>query len=240
MSRHANRFTMDAVRLFWDGVVEDYLRDNERIGWIHRQRFTEALKRLELKPGMRVLNVWSRLGGAIPYLRGACGDLHMVNAELSFAMLAHSRVQFPGESFVQTSLHELPFASASFDSVLSLETLEHVPNPRLFLKEVRRVTVSGGILVMSLPPSLAEWTNVLNAVFAFHHGEGPHRFVSPNEVKEMLADSRFRLTSHRGTLFVPIRTASFESVDAKLSNLFGDGVLAQLGLRQFYVCEASG
>jgi len=237
--RLADRFTMDEVRRFWDGAAEAYERENERIGWIHTQRFKEGLKRLSLKPGMRVLNVWSRVGGAIPHVRRACGDLRLINAELSFAMLKYSRAQFPDEAFVQTALHELPFAAASFDAVLSLETLEHVPNPRLFLEEVRRVIVDGGTFVMSLPPSLAEWTSVLNSVFGFHHGEGPHRFISPREVKVLLAGSGFHLTSHRGTLFVPLKAAPFEALDAKLSGMFRDGPLAQLGLRQFYVCEAS-
>jgi ubiquinone/menaquinone biosynthesis C-methylase UbiE len=235
----ADRFTMDDVRRFWDGAAEDYARENERIGWIHTQRFKEGLKGLSLKPGMRVLNVWSRVGGAIPHVRRACDDLRLINAELSFAMLKCSRAQFPGEAFVQSALHELPFADASFNAVLSLETLEHVPSPRTFLKEVRRVIVEGGTLVMSLPPSLAEWTSALNKLFGFHHGEGPHRFISPREVKALLANCGFHLTSHRGTLFVPIKGALFETVDAKLSTVFGDGPLAQCGLRQFYVCEAS-
>lgn len=92
---------------------------------------------------------------------------------------------------------------------------------------------------MSLPPSSAEWTSVLNGVLRFHHGEGPHRFLPPREVKAMLAEAGFRLDGHRGTLFLPFGGRLFEGADRALTRLFGPGPLAQLGLRQFYVCTAS-
>ncbi len=239
MSRYANRFSMDAVRLFWDGVAVEYGEENERVERMHTQRFREALKRLTLRPGMKVLNVWSRTGSAAPYLRSACADIVLVNAELSRGMLDQASRLHRGENFVQSSLHELPFGSASFDAVLSLETLEHVPDPLLFLEELRRVLAPGGDLVMSLPPSFAEWTSLLNSCLKFHHGEGPHRFLAPREVKRMLRDAGFELLEHRGTLFVPFQGTFFESLDAALSAICADGPLAQLGIRQFYVCKVA-
>ena len=239
MSRYANRFTMGEVRRFWDGVADEYERENERVERIHTQRFREALKRLALASGMKVLNVWSRAGGAVPYLRGASEGITLVNMELSSGMLWHAARRYPGESFVQGSLHEFPFPARAFDAVLSLETLEHVPDPLVFLQEIRRVLVPGGSLVMSLPPSAVEWTAALNDRLKFHHGEGPHRFIAPEEVKRMLSEADFTLVSHRGTLYLPFKGTAFESFDAKLSGLFADGPLAQFGLRQFYVCKVS-
>lgn len=239
MSRYANRFTMGEVRRFWDGVAAEYERENERVNRVHTQRFREAMKRMSLGPGMRVLNVWARTGGAVPYLRGACGGLMLVNAELSFEMLKIGRRHFPEENFVQTSLHDLPFEDEAFDAVLSLETLEHVPDPLRFLTEIRRILADGGPLVMSLPPSTAEWTSFLSNVLRFHHGEGPHRFLAPREVKAMLAEAGFRLERYDGTLFLPLDGSLFESIDGWLGRVIGRGALAQFGLRQFYVCTAS-
>ena len=154
-------------------------------------------------------------------------------------MLEISRRLNPGEFHIQVSLHEFPFGDASFDAVVSLETLEHVPDPLLFLKEVRRVLAAGGTLVMSLPPSAVEWTSVVNRFFKFHHGEGPHRFLSPREVKQMLADADLKLEDHTGTLFIPLGGMLTERIDERLGGLIGKGPLAQFGLRQFYVCTAS-
>lgn len=240
MSRYKNDFTMDQVRIFWDGIAEhEYEEANEKASRVHNQRFVEALKRLELRPGMRMLSVWSRIGDGVPYLLRACEDLKLVNAELSLEMLKGSTRLNPGENHVQTSLHELPFLDSSFDTVMSLETLEHVPDPLLFLKEIRRVLVDGGRFVMSLPPSLAEWTSVLNGILKFHHGEGPHRFLAPSEVKAMLADSGFSLEDSCGTLFLPFSGETAGRIDSAISRVIGRTFLGQLGMRYFYVCTAS-
>ena len=45
----------------------------------------------------------------------------------------------------------LPFDDGSFDVVVAGETLEHVPYPSIFLAEVRRVLVPGGLFVGSVP-----------------------------------------------------------------------------------------
>ena len=240
MSRFANRFTMDEVRGFWDEVAAaEYAHENERMERVHTQRFREALNRLPLEGGMRLLNIWSRIGDGIPFIRNECSDITLINAELSFEMLRVSRSRNAGEMHVQTSLHELPFARGAFDAVLSLETLEHVPDPLIFLSEVRRVIADGGVLVMSLPPSAAEWTSRLNSLLRFHHGEGPHRFLAPREVETMFRETRFTLCDYRGTLFLPVGGMNIERADNLLSRLIGRGPLGQLGLRQFYVCKAS-
>ena len=45
----------------------------------------------------------------------------------------------------------LPFRSATFDVVVTLETIEHVLDPDLLLEEVRRVLTPGGTLILSTP-----------------------------------------------------------------------------------------
>ncbi len=45
----------------------------------------------------------------------------------------------------------LPFAADAFDTVVSTEVLEHVPDPLLALREMRRVLKPGGCLILSTP-----------------------------------------------------------------------------------------
>ena len=241
MSRFANKFEMIEVERFWDDLADhEYEHANKKLDRVHTQRFREAIKRLPIERGSRVLNVWSRVGDGVPFLRRAFGEFKLINAELSLQMLKASVKLNTGELHVQTSLHELPFASSSFDVVMSLETLEHVPDPLLFLQEVRRILVPNGVLVMSLPPSAVEWTSEINNLLKFHHGEGPHRFIAPSGVKSMLDEAGLELEDYRGTLFLPFGGMSIERLDGFLDRMIGRGPLGQLGLRQFYVCKASG
>lgn len=52
----------------------------------------------------------------------------------------------------------LPFLDASFECVIAGEIIEHVPNPDALLREIRRVLVSGGTLVISTP-NMVSWAN---------------------------------------------------------------------------------
>jgi SAM-dependent methyltransferase len=45
----------------------------------------------------------------------------------------------------------LPFASATFDTVVSFEVLEHVTNPRAMVEEIARVVRPGGRVILTTP-----------------------------------------------------------------------------------------
>jgi SAM-dependent methyltransferase len=51
-------------------------------------------------------------------------------------------------------MRALPFADASFDSVLSVQAIEHVPDPQRVVAEVRRVLRPGGVAVFVTPNRL--------------------------------------------------------------------------------------
>lgn len=51
-------------------------------------------------------------------------------------------------------MRRLPFADASFDSVLGVHSLEHVPDPQRVLAEVRRILAPDGVAVFVTPNRL--------------------------------------------------------------------------------------
>ena len=153
---HNHLFTIDQVRTFWDNVAPRYDDVNARLSWTHVERFLTMQEFLPRGPGLKIINVWSRTGGAIPYLRQACPDAAITNMEASDAMREIARLRYPNEVFLSTDLHELPHENESQDVVVSLETLEHVPDPLHFLLECHRVLKVGGRLILSAPPAWAE------------------------------------------------------------------------------------
>jgi SAM-dependent methyltransferase len=230
-----NTFTMSDVQRFWDGISDIYDETNARIGSVHTQRFTEALKYLSLTDDKKVFNIWSRSGGAIPFLRAVNKRFYLINGELSFGMVRKSKINHPDELFLQCSLHDFPLPNDIFDCVLSLETLEHVPDPVLFIKEVKRVLKPGGICVLSTPPALAEYMRLLYELFSHDHGEGPHRFLPSREVKKVISKAELDLLEHRGTVFIPFDYPLLRRLDAWFERIMQFGFLKAFGIRQFYI-----
>lgn len=63
--------------------------------------------------------------------------------KLHGARLARADVLVPGAS--------LPYAEASFDMVLSMDVIEHVPEPEPWLREALRVLKPSGVLFLTTP-----------------------------------------------------------------------------------------
>jgi SAM-dependent methyltransferase len=123
----------------------------------------------------------------------------VVGLELSADYLAEARRRYPDLTLVRGDVQALPFADGSFDAVVLLDVLEHLPDPAAALREARRVVRPGGALVLSVPAAgpLAGLDS-LNAYARLAHrsgwpglaadeGGGPrHRHFRPEEIARQL------------------------------------------------------
>jgi SAM-dependent methyltransferase len=228
------------VRAFWDSVAPIYEPTNKTVGYVHTQRFEKTLEYGDFRSGQRVLNIWSRTGNLLPYLRRV-GNLDITNREVSPAMMAIAKEKYPAEQFELTDLEHLcEFSDSSFDRIISLETLEHTPKPDAFLRELHRLLKPGGLLIMSLPPRGFEIpTRIYDRLF-HNHGEGPHRFLYSWEVKSLLKSADFTLTRHEPAIILPLGGDRLTRASERiLTGLFGRTILSECGVRHFYVCTRS-
>ena len=78
---------------------------------------------------------------------------YVVSADLNRNVLLYGKKVFTRKNMdaVCCDARYLPFRSASFNTIVSIETIEHLRDPSLFLKEVNRVVKSFGLIVVSTP-----------------------------------------------------------------------------------------
>lgn len=77
-------------------------------------------------------------------------------------------IEFPGEvppNCVEANFNQpLPFGDASFDGVVSIETIEHLENPWMFVREISRILRPGGFVVLSTPNVSTLFSRILTAL----------------------------------------------------------------------------
>jgi SAM-dependent methyltransferase len=107
----------------------------------------------------------------------------------------------------------LPFPDGSFDTVMSIQVLEHTPDPQRLVDEMGRVLAPGGTLIVTAP-------------FSFRLHEEPHDYFrySPHGLRALVGhagleaiDVRaqgglFTVLAHKLNVFLAFRMARLERV----------------------------
>ena len=123
-------------------------------------------------PGDTAIEHLHRYAFAREYIEGkdvldiACGEGYgshlmsnvaasVVGVDISPEVVAHACKKYGDKvTFSVGSCTDIPLDDASVDVVVSFETLEHLAEHELMLKEVKRVLRPGGILILSSPDKL--------------------------------------------------------------------------------------
>jgi SAM-dependent methyltransferase len=125
--------------------------------WWYRGRreiVRTEIDRLELPEDVQVLDAGCGSGRELQDL-SAYGEVHGVELDPDAAAYAASR----GLGEVQVGrVEELPWDSDTFDLITCLDVLEHVPDDRLALIELRRVCKGGGWLLATVPAYPSLWS----------------------------------------------------------------------------------
>lgn len=79
------------------------------------------------------------------------GARSLVGIDISEAAVRRSRSRRTRARIVRASGVAIPLADASVGLVTSFETIEHLPDPDLFLSEIRRVLAPNGVAIFSTP-----------------------------------------------------------------------------------------
>ncbi len=151
----------------------------------------ETVRRLPLRPGLRVLDLGCGTGAPLAALREREPSARLVGLDLVPEMLAVARVCPLPAPLLAADVHALPFAAGSFDLVVTTSSFHFWDRPAEALAEVARVLRPTGRLVVT------DWCDddlVCRACNAFLRAVRPrhHPAVGVRECRRHLQACGFR------------------------------------------------
>lgn len=203
---------------------------NQREGWAHfaplelmtTQPAAELVKFARVKAGDRVLDVGC--GTGVVTVTAARLGARVTGLDLTPELLARAR-ENAATAKVTIDFHEgdvenLPFASETFDVVLSQYGHMFAPRPDVAVAEMLRVLRPGGTIAFSTwPPELTTGrVFMLAAKYAPPPPPGvspPVQWGDPNIVRERLGDKVKDLRFQRATMTVPVLSPQHQLATAE-------------------------
>ena len=188
------------------GLEESPQRLEETCPW-----YKLVLEYLPPLAGKRVLEVGCGRGRFLTELTARGPVVYGVDLSAFAVHVAQEHLRKAGVSraraaVCQADAHYLPFADASFDVVVSCETIEHLIEPETALREMARVTKQGGMLILTTPSYL----NLMGLyrLYDWVRGRDPHSVSGQPldrcwvffRVRHLLHRAGWRIRSSDGTV----------------------------------------
>jgi ubiquinone/menaquinone biosynthesis C-methylase UbiE len=126
--------------MYWDGPRE-YGYGGYRYDGRWRAVARDIINHFGLRPGMRVLDVGCGKGFLVKDLMLECPGLEAFGLDISVYALINCEKEVIGRLHIGTA-EKMPFPDASFDCVLSLNTIHNFPRTRAVtaMKEIQRLS----------------------------------------------------------------------------------------------------
>ena len=116
---------------------------------LHLERYAFASE--QLRPG-RVLDIACGVGYGSQLLSQRCERVSVLGVDISESAVAHAREHYAGPKVEFRVADAMSFEDPEgFDSIVSLETLEHVTAPGALLSHLTSLLRPEGVLVASVP-----------------------------------------------------------------------------------------
>lgn len=154
-----NKFNSEEELAKWnDAMVKKYHSEgtlfeskNPVLRYIEKKRIKTMVKLAQISANDRLLDMGCGEGyllSLIPKIERIAGlDISRVALEKATTLLKNR----PYIELKYGDAQNTPFNNDSFDKIICSELLEHVPYPRLVIKEINRLLKRDGLLVISVP-----------------------------------------------------------------------------------------
>ena len=170
----------------------------------HTARYVFAAR---FAKGRKVLD--AGCGSGYGSARLAAKAATVVGADISSEALTYARRHYGMGNLhlLQTSCTRLPVAAGAFDLVVAFEVIEHLPDWRDFLQEMKRVTAPEGLFIVSTPNKAYYGASRGNAAPNPYHVHEFEYEEFRQELLKLFPQVRMALQNHAGGIvFQPVET----------------------------------
>lgn len=184
-----------ASRLYSDVRTEAFGEDIGQNGWLTADEHDRFIDWLRLKPGMRLLDVACGSGGTTLRTARRTGsivhgiDIHAKGIDAARAAAEREESDVNATFEIANAAERLPFPDATFDGLICIDAVNHLPNRSAVFAEWARVLRPGGRLVFTDPIVVTGW--LTNEEIAIRSSIGFFLFVPAGLDERMLADAGF-------------------------------------------------
>ena len=126
----------------------------------------------------------------------------VVSADIGPRLLERTRSKGI-ERVVAADVAALPFATGTFDVVLSSECIEHTPSPRASVHELTRVLRPGGRLAVTCPNRTWYWSCAIADRLGIRRYKGLENWPRWSALREWVSEGDVSVVKHRGLHLFP-------------------------------------
>lgn len=235
-------WTFADIARHWDATL-DY--DDVNAGTdSYFRRFIDSAPLFTLPTGGAILDIDCRTAKGTAFFAKKYPSARFTCVAMSplFASIAHDellRQSIPADVHILTGL-PLPFPPTAFDAILTYETLEHVPQPEQYLRELQRLAKPGALLVLTTPNRLWEPIHWLAPKLGLHHSEGPHRMLPRKEIRVLLRITGWRIVTEKTFILIPAGPRWLLQWGIRFERLLPEWCMRTIGLRRTFICRKHG
>jgi len=234
-----------------------YTSSNPTRRWLHCSRrdwIIEALEAAAKRGNSLALEIGPGSGVYVPTLSRLFHKVVVTDIEKAYLSHASAMVSALGNLSVEVDdITKSKLPDGQFDVVLCTEVIEHIPDSRPALAEIRRIIRQNGVLILSTPQRYSPLELAARIAFLpgaiqivrLIYGEpvlptGHINLLTEAEVRRQLRDAHFTvLQQHKSGMYIPL-LAEFGGeralrLEQRLEKLLSGGRFDGLLWTQFYV-----